>query len=102
MTRLIVSPEARRDLLAIVAHLASVAGSATTDIWDRKLWKAIDTVAEFPGSGAPRPALGDHIRIAVVHPYVVIYEHVRGSGALDVLRVVHGRRKLGKPLLRSR
>jgi toxin ParE1/3/4 len=77
-----------------------MAGPATADKWDRKLWKAIDDLAEFPGSGAPRPFLGEHVRIAIVHPYVVIYEHLRGSDAAHVLRVLHGRRRITTGMLR--
>lgn len=102
MTRtVVVSSEARRDLLQVVALLGLVAGPATADKWDRKLWKAIDDLAEFPGGGAPRPALGEHARIVPVHPYVVIYEHVRGSDIVRVLRVVHGRRNITRRLLRT-
>lgn len=101
MMRVVVSPEARSDLFQIVAHLGLVAGPATADKWDRKLWRAIDDLAEFPGSGAPRPILGAHVRIAIVHPYVVIYEHPRGSDAVHILRVLHGRRRITKGVLRS-
>jgi plasmid stabilization system protein ParE len=99
--RIVVSPVARRDLLQIVTHLAVVAGPATADRWDQKLWRAIDEISESPGSGPPRPALGEHTRIVVVHPYIVIYDHVRGSGSLQVLRVVHGRRNITRDLLRD-
>lgn len=99
MTRVVVSPEARSDLLQIVAHLGVVAGPTTADKWDRKLWKAIDDLTEFPGSGAPRPTLGEHVRIAIVHPYIVLYEHMHGSDLVQILRVVHGRRKITKHLL---
>lgn len=100
MRRVIVAPQAELDLLEIVARLASVAGPATADKWDRKLWKAIDNLVEFPGIGAPRPVLGDHIRITTVHPYVVIHEHALGSDTVQILRVVHGRRNITKDLLR--
>ncbi len=71
------------------------------DKWDRKLWSAIDDLTEFPGSGAPRPILGQYVRIAIVHPYIVLYEHMRGSDLVQILRVVHGRRKITKDLLGS-
>ena len=99
--RTLVSPAARRDLFQIVTHLAAVAGPVTADRWDRKLWKAIEEVSESPGSGAPRPTLAEHARIVVVHPYVVIYEHERGSDSLHILRVVHGRRNITKELLHT-
>ena len=100
--RVVISPEGRGDLLEIVSHLASVAGPTTADRWDRKLWQVIDRIAEFPGSGAPRPVLGAHTRIAIVYPYIVIYEHVSGSDTLQVLRVVHGRRNITKELVSAR
>jgi plasmid stabilization system protein ParE len=68
MTRVILSPQARIDLLQIVARLSVVVGSATADKWDCKLWKAIDGIAEFPGRGAPRSRLGAHTRIIAVRP----------------------------------
>ena len=102
MTRVILSPQARIDLLEIVARLAAVAGPATADKWDRKLWKAIDGIAEFPGRGAPRFKLGAHTRIVTVRPYIVFYEHVRGSGLAYVLRVVRGQRKITRAMLRKR
>jgi plasmid stabilization system protein ParE len=92
MTRVLVAPQARRDLFHIVSHLATVAGLATADKWDRRLWKAIDGLSVFPGSGAPRPVLGENTRIWTVHPYVIIYEHIRGFDELHILRVVHGKR----------
>ena len=66
MTRVVVSPEARSDLLRI---------------------------------GAPRPSLGERVRIAIVHPYIVLYEYLHGSDLVQLLRVVHGRRKITKDLL---
>jgi plasmid stabilization system protein ParE len=101
MTRVVVSPQARDDLLQIVIALAAVAGIETAEKWDRKIWQAVDDVAQFPGSGAPRPALGDHVRIVPVPPYVVLYEHVRGDDVVHLLRVVRGRRNITKTLLRS-
>ena len=99
MIEVVVSPQARGDLLDIIRYLADIASPATAEAWDRKLWQAIDELSEFPGSGAPRPRLGSNARIRIVGPYVAIYEHVRGSGVLVVLRVVHGGRKITRKLL---
>jgi toxin ParE1/3/4 len=101
MTRVVVAPQARTDLLEITARLVVVAGPATADKWDRKLWKAIDGLADFPGKGAPRSKLGGNIRIVTARPYIVIYEHERGSGAVYVLRVIHGRRKITRAVVRK-
>ncbi len=101
MTSVIVAPEARADVARIIAHLASVASLATASRWNDRLWSAIDEIAEFPGSGAPRPQLGANVRIKIVTPYLIIYEHVRGADTADVLRVVHGRRRITTKLLRE-
>ena len=101
MTRVLVSLQARIDLLEIVARLVAVAGPTTADKWDRKFWKAIDGLADFPGKGAPRAKLGRHIRIVTVRPYVIIYEHVRGSGVVHVLRAIRGQRKITRAVLRK-
>ena len=53
----------------------------------------------FPESGAPRLRLGRHIRIGVVSPYVVIYE--LESDHVMVLRIVDGRRKITRRLVRQ-
>jgi hypothetical protein len=34
-----------------------------------------------------------------VAPYVVLYEHARGSDVIHLLRVVHGRRNISKDML---
>jgi toxin ParE1/3/4 len=101
MTRVVVSPQARDDLLQIVIALSAVAGLETAEKWDRKIWQAIDDICQFPGSGAPRPALGDHVRIVPVPPYIVLYEHVRDTDVVHLLRVLHGRRNISKTLLRG-
>ncbi|MBL6653317.1 MAG: type II toxin-antitoxin system RelE/ParE family toxin [Reyranella sp.] len=56
-----------------------------------------DRIATFPDSGAPRPRLGSTVRLAVVHPYVVIYR--RSHDGVEVMRVLHGRRNITRRLL---
>ena len=62
----------------------------------------IGRILEHPGTGSPRPKLGNSTRIAIVYPYLMIFDHVRGSGELTLLRVLHGRRKITKRLIRAR
>jgi len=58
-------------------------------------------LAEFPDSGARRPVLGPRVRICVVSPYVVIYEHMEADDTVVVLRIVHRRRKIGRKFLKK-
>jgi toxin ParE1/3/4 len=43
------------------------------------------------------PALGPNVRIGVVSPYIVIYRHAEDT--VNVLRIVHGRRRITDKLL---
>jgi toxin ParE1/3/4 len=96
----IVAPQARGDLSQIVAGLATVASIATARRWNERLWSTIEGLAEFPGDGAPRSRLGKNIRIKIVTPYILIYEHERDASDVYVLRVIHGRRRISQRLLR--
>jgi toxin ParE1/3/4 len=56
-------------------------------------------LAAFPGIGTPRPALGPQTRIAIVTPYVVIYDWAEDT--VTVLGVLHGRRNITRKLVRG-
>jgi toxin ParE1/3/4 len=51
-------------------------------------------LTDHPASGAPRPAIGPHIRIGVVAPYIVIYGHDAPQDTVTIFRIVDGRRKI--------
>lgn len=59
--------------------------------------QAFQRLADFPGSGSPRPALGASIRIALVHPFVVIYDH--DESIVTILRILHGKRNITRDLM---
>jgi hypothetical protein len=48
-----------------------------------------------------RPKLGPHIRVGVVFPYLVVYRHVEGDDTVSIIRVLHGRRRMTRKLLRG-
>lgn len=54
----------------------------------------------MPETGSPRPSLGINARIAVVFPYVMIYDYHRDEDTLTLLRILHGRRNISQDLLR--
>ena len=65
----------------------------------RSLTRSICSLATFPESGSPRPALGRLIRIGLVSPYNVIYEYVEADDAVTIMRIVHGRRRITRRML---
>jgi plasmid stabilization system protein ParE len=101
MSRLIVSLKARADTSDIIKDLANKAGYGVAAAYAAFFVRVNERLAEFPDSGARRPVLGPRVRICVVSPYVVIYEHMEADDTVVVLRIVHGRRKIGRKFLKK-
>jgi toxin ParE1/3/4 len=99
MARLTVSPQAELDAAEIVDLLVREAGVDVARRYRQSFDDIFARFAVFPESGAPRPRLGRHIRIGVVSPYLVIYE--LESDHVMVLRIVDGRRKITRRLVRE-
>jgi len=103
MARLIVSLLAQADTTYIAHDLAFKAGHAVAARYLESFEELYARVADWPEIGAPRPALGPHVRIGIVSPYVALYEYDVAQGTVTIFRVVHGRRKItGKMLLMGR
>lgn len=100
-TRVTFTAAADADAAAIFDDLYSKAGKSTVIKYRDALKTLYAHLAEFPDSGAPRPKIGPRIRIGIVHPYIVIYRHTEADGAVRVLRIVYGRRKITGKLLRG-
>jgi toxin ParE1/3/4 len=98
MARVVVSSTAHADTVEIVDYLATRAGAATAHKYAARFTGIFDRLAEHPDMYAARPALGATIRVAVVPPYLVIYEH-RTPDVVNILRILHGRRRLRPALL---
>jgi toxin ParE1/3/4 len=55
-------------------------------------------LAAIPAAGPPRPLLGPSTRIAVVLPYIIVYDYA--DNEVMVLRVLHGKRNITRNLVR--
>jgi toxin ParE1/3/4 len=55
------------------------------------------TIGRFPGAGRTRPEFGHDVRSYPVVPYGVFYRMV--GKRVEVLRILHGRREIKRPLL---
>ncbi len=91
-TPVVVTAIAKQDVRDILTYLHETADYAVARSYGEDFKRAYRDIALWPGSGAPRPALGPNTRIKVVWPYVVIYEH--DEARATVLRVLYGRRKI--------
>jgi plasmid stabilization system protein ParE len=100
MTRLVVTADAAADTDDILAFLVREAGAGVAAKYAGQFRATLERLLLWPESGAPRPHLGEAVRIAVVSPYVLIYEYDRGDDTLALLRILHGRRNITDQLLR--
>jgi toxin ParE1/3/4 len=100
MTRLIVTPQAESDVGDILDYLEQNAGLKVAESYDRRFRLAIERVVQHPATGAPRPALGRDTRMAIVWPYLLIYDHARAEDIVTLLRILHGRRRVTRGLPR--
>ena len=101
MTTLVVSANAQNDIDQILDYLVREAGVATTARYAERFRQSIALLVDFPRSGAPRPSLGSSARIAIVYPYVVIYDYDTIDNAVIVLRIVHGKRNITRRLIKG-
>lgn len=101
MARLLFTAAADADLDGILTDLAEKAGRRTVAKYLARFDRLYGRLTAHPASGPPRRTLGPSVRIGVVAPYVVIYDHAEASDVVIVLRIVHGRRRISGSLLRE-
>src|SRR5438093_248472 len=99
MARIVITASADADTETILDYLNTRAGQPTVIKYRALFRKLYDRLADHPDSGPPRPALGPNIRIGVVSPFIVIYRHAEDADVVNVLRIVHGRRRITGKLL---
>ena len=100
MTLRVVQTAAEADLVAILDDLKSLAGPATALKYAKALDACLERLSAFPGSGAPRPGLGELTRLAIVAPYLIFYDYDEATDTILLLRILHGRRNITQRLLR--
>lgn len=99
MAEVQLSPEARRDLLAVLEYLDGVAGPRAARQYDTLFKQTIDRLAQFPGIGSLRPNLGAETRLVMVDPYLVFYDGGPSSTIVHVVRILHGRMNITPDLI---
>jgi toxin ParE1/3/4 len=98
MARVIVTDRAKRDIRRILSDLQDQAGYRVAERYADEFRAVYRRLAYAPAGGPPRPQLGHKTRIRLILPYVVIYDH--DDDTVTVLRVLHGRRKITRDLVR--
>ena len=101
MALIFFSEAADADTDKIYAELVRQAGEATAARYATRFAALFRQLACFPKSGAPRPRLGPSVRLGVVEPYVVIHRYVEDTDAVQILRILHGKRNITKRMLKN-
>lgn len=99
--RVVLSPEAQDDSDAIIVGFARRAGLEVARRYARDFDRLYSLLADHPDIGPGRPRLGEGVRISVVALFVVIYAHDGTTQTATVLRIVHGKRRITRRLLRN-
>ena len=102
MARLVVTASADADTAYIIADLGSKAGVSVAARYNADFARLYERLSDYPNSGSPRRSLGAHVRVCVVSPYVVIYEHIEADDTVTIMRIVHGRREITREFLRGK
>jgi plasmid stabilization system protein ParE len=97
MAHVVVSARAHSDLSQILQYLVANAGFRITQRYVAAFDALYDRLADFPDSCPSRPALGPRVRVALVAPFMVAYDH--HNGTVTVLRILHGKRNITRDLL---
>ena len=91
MPRLVLAPEARRDLREIRGHTAKDDLAAARRIVTR-FRRMARMLAGAPGLGRVRPELGADIRSFVADRHVLFYRPLGRGPGIELVRVLHGAR----------
>jgi toxin ParE1/3/4 len=84
VTRLVVSRNAENDMASILTDLEQEANAVVAEEFGCYVRRALLRLIQFPNSGAPRPEVGRDARVAVVYPYLLIYDHAAPELTLPI------------------
>lgn len=101
MTRVVVGPKADADFDEILDGLANRAGQDVADRYAADLDSIYENLTRFPALYSPRPSFGQNTRIAVMSPYLVIYDHLSDQDTVNIVRILDGRRNITRRLIRQ-
>ena len=99
MAKVRLSVLAQTDFDQIISYLEKTAGPAIAKQYAHAFRAVINRLGQYPGSGAPRAKFGKLTRILIVSPYLIFYDGKQKCKVVDILRILHGRRKISKAMI---
>ncbi len=101
MTTLSFAPTADIDMAEIQNKTLVDIGPNALNELDLRFAQFFDQLATFPQGCQARLRLGREIRLGVVSPYSLIYRYDRSADHVIIIRILHGRRKITRNMLRD-
>jgi toxin ParE1/3/4 len=98
VARLRFAPAAARDLQKISEDIAAAAGERMALAFVGRLRQSLEGLTDFPRMGRRRAGLGAGVRSWALSPYIAFYRESEPD--VEIIRIVHGRRKITRSLLR--
>jgi toxin ParE1/3/4 len=98
MARVVVADAAHADFDELIAYLVQESGIAVGARYASGFDALYDRLVEFPEIGPARSEFGPHARIAMVHPFVVVYDYA--DDTVTILRILHGKRNITADLIK--
>ena len=92
MGQLRFSPAAAHDLDKIIDDISEAAGRRVALAFVDRMRRSLEHLSEFPRMGRRRQGFGTGVRSWSFSPYVAFYRPI-GSDAVEIIRIVHGRRR---------
>ena len=99
--RVVVSDLADADTAKMLDDITREAGYLVAGRYNADLENLYERLADYPDSCQARSELGAHVRVGMVHPYLVIYRHPKGSDTVGIVRILHGSRRITRKLLKG-
>ena len=100
MGRLRFSPAAAHDLQKLSEDIAAAAGERVALAFVAQLRHSLEHLTDFPRMGRTRRALGPGVRSWAFSSYVAFYRE--SDPGVEIIRILHGRRRITRSLLGGR
>jgi plasmid stabilization system protein ParE len=99
MATIRLSQAAQEDFEEVIDRLREISSRGVAAKYAEQIRAKINLLADFPGAGTPRMALGLETRVASVEPYLIFYDGGPQSEVMHVLRILHGHRDITPELI---
>jgi toxin ParE1/3/4 len=93
------APAAARDLQKVSEDIKAAGGERVALAFVGHLRQSLEGLVAFPRMGRLRPRFGSGVRSWAFPPYVAFYR--QSASDVEIIRIVHGKRKITRALMRG-